>query len=364
MIELDGSHEEGGGQILRTALGLSVITGRPFRIKGIRKNRKEPGLKQQHVSCVKACQEFSNAYVEGNKKGSDSLEFVPKQIKGRQMNIDIGTAGSVTLLLQSVLLPLMFTESDIKITGGTDVKWSMSLDYFRNIVIPMLADLTNIEIKCGRRGYYPVGNGAVEIRNKPKYRITDFDNFSRFHQYIFGNPIINLSEVGKLTHIKGMSHASRNLQNAEVAERQAKAASLMLQSLSSVTIDTEYSNTDSTGSGIMVYAIFHAPKNNYYRLGADITGEKGMKSEEVGRQVSEKIMGYIRQEIVVDEHLQDNIIPLLGLFGGKIRTGKITKHTLSNIHVCEKFLNVEYEIEKKENQIEASFISVLSSSKS
>lgn len=408
LIELDGSYEEGGGQILRTALGLSILTQRPFRIKNIRKNRPKPGLQNQHLSCIKICKELSNATVTGNYLESQEVEFVPKVIRNRQLEVNIGTAGSATLLLQSLLLPIMFTECDVRIIGGTDVKWSMPLDYLRNILIPIINNYTNFELICEKRGYYPKGGGLVEVHTKPKFRISDFDDFSKFHQYVFGHPIA-LFNPGKIMHIRGISHASKDLQQKEVAERQAKSASLILSGLSSARVDNEYSNTESTGSGIMIYSI-HRNDNrrngnnrsnskydsSSYRLGSDALGEKGVKAEEVGRLASEKLLEYARAEIVVDEHLQDNIIPLLGLFGGKIKTCRISNHTKSNIYVCEKFLNVEYNIKKceshkdqelnernkqsnektevyqeqknnhnkKNDQIEANFISVLSSSRS
>jgi RNA 3'-phosphate cyclase len=365
MIELDGSFEEGGGQILRTALGLSVLTQKPFRIINIRKNREEPGLKQQHVSCVKACAEISNANADGNKIGSETLEFIPRVIKNRQMEINIGTAGSISLVFQSLMLPIMFTEADIKITGGTDVKWSIPIDYLKNIIVPILVDYCNMQVNLEKRGYYPAGNGVVSISNKPLFRRLDFDSFQKFHQYIFGNPSIRLFEEGKIIGIKGISHASSELQERKVAERQADAAKITLGNITAVNIQREYAKTDSIGSGIMIYAMFQASKN--YRLGSDVLGEKNLKSEEVGKNACDKLKEYIDSGLVVDECLQDNIIPLLGLFGGRIKTGKITKHTLANIYTCEKFLGVNYIIEKsnqKSNQSEANFISVLSSSKS
>jgi RNA 3'-phosphate cyclase len=372
MIELDGSYEEGGGQILRTALGLSILTQKAFRIINIRKNRPKPGLRAQHLYCVKACAEFSNAYVEGATLGSETIEFIPKTIKNRQLEINIGTAGSTTLLMQSLLIPIMFTECDLRIFGGTDVKWSMPIDYAINVLSEVLLSFTNINIKCEKRGYYPKGGGIIKISTKPKIKRIDFDNFDKFHQYSFGNPALDLFSLGKLMSIKGISHASINLQDKEVAERQAKSVEIALKNKYPVNIDKQYANTDSTGSGITIYAIYGFPgKEKQYRLGSDMLGEERMKAEEVGRIACDKLIKYINADVQTDEHLQDNIIPLLGLFGGRIRTGFITPHTKANIHVCEQFLDVEYEItkdtfynninENKSIQREANFISVLSS---
>lgn len=401
MIEIDGSFEEGGGQIIRTALALSTLTRNAFRISNIRKNRPKPGLKQQHVSCIKACAELCNATVDGNKINSESVEFIPRQLKNKQMEINIGTAGSITLLLQSVMLPIMFIESDIRITGGTDVKWSIPIDYFRDIIMPILNDYCSIELIREKRGYYPEGEGVVNIKTKPISRIIDFDDFAKFHQYVFGRPAINLHKTGKLMLIKGISHASKNLQNKEVAEKQAKSAEVILRNHAPNTIvEKEYSEASSTGSGITLYALYEFDeeikhRRKQYRIGGDALGERNTRSEEVAKLACEKLIKEIESGTVVDEHLQDNLIPLLGLFGGKIKTGKITDHTKANIYVCEKFLDVEYIIEsvksisnerntaektnkdkkdekgniekekkRKENQIEANFISVLSSRRS
>lgn len=367
MIELDGSYGEGGGQILRTALGLSILTLKPFKIANIRKNRPNPGLKPQQLACVKACAEFSNAKIKGAEIGSEFLEFYPEKIKNRQMIANIGTAGSTTLLLQSILIPMMFTESEIKITGGTDVKWSMPIDYVKTAIKEMVNPFTSIDIACEKRGYYPIGGGIITVKTKPKYKIIDFDSFEKFHQYIFGNPAIDLAKTGKLASIKGISHASIDLQDKKVAERQSKPIEIQLSGKYPVNIEREYANTLSTGSGILVYAIYTFPgKEKQYIISSDMLGDKGIKSEEVGRVATENLMKSIKQNIVVDEHIQDNIIPLLGLFGGRIKTGNITNHTKSNIYVCEKFLNVEYEIEYQENKNQkdysnANFISVLSS---
>lgn len=418
MIELDGSHGEGGGQIIRTALALSILTQKAFRITNIRKNRSTPGLKKQHISCIKAAAELSNAYVEGNLFGSETVEFVPRTLKNRQIEINIGSAGSITLLLQSLLPAIIFIESNIKIIGGTDVRWSMPIDYLRNIIVPFLSNYTNLEITCEKRGYFPKGGGIVNIKTKPIYRRLDFDSFEKFHQYIFGNPAIELHKKGVLRLIKGISHASKDLQQKEVAERQAKTAEIGLSRMAKVDMQKEYANTESTGSGIMIYGIYDTGSKQY-RIGVDVLGKERVKAEEIGRQASEKMMRYIEKEdsAVVDEWMQDNIIPFLGLFGGRIKTCAITDHTKSNIYTCEKFLDLEYitedrsmdlkekrktkeerenkeekkdkkddkeklgkiekekrinkdkEIKKekkidKNNQIEASFISVLSSSRS
>ena len=147
MISIDGSWGEAGGQIVRTALALSTITQKPFEVYDIRKGRKDSGLKNQHLYCVKSLQELCNADAEGAELGSLSLKYYPKKLVAKNLNIDIETAGSITLLLQALLLPTMFVSKPITLTivGGTDTKWSMPFDYFNNVLLPQLQRFAKIE---------------------------------------------------------------------------------------------------------------------------------------------------------------------------------------------------------------------------
>ncbi|MBS3176870.1 RNA 3'-terminal phosphate cyclase, partial [Candidatus Woesearchaeota archaeon] len=170
MIEIDGSHGEAGGQIVRTALALSVLCGKAFRITNIRQGRPEPGLKAQHVQCIEALKKLCVCDVEGATLGSSTLTFTPGKFLPKNIEVNIGTAGSITLLLQSILLPCMFASKPItlKIMGGTDVKWAMPVDYFKEVLVPQLRRYCDIDIKVIKRGYYPKGGGVVEISFRPK----------------------------------------------------------------------------------------------------------------------------------------------------------------------------------------------------
>ncbi|MCX8146842.1 MAG: RNA 3'-terminal phosphate cyclase [Candidatus Woesearchaeota archaeon] len=354
MVKLDGSFGEGGGQIVRTALALSVITQKPFEIDNIRKGRCSSGLKHQHLYCVKAFEELCNAKAEGAEVGSCYLKFFPSELKPRTLSIDIETAGSITLFLQSIALPCILAKGKtrIKVKGGTDVAWSMPVDYFKEVFLPQLKRYADIEFRLERRGYYPKGNGSVDIKIKPKFI---FDNRKNA-------PQIELIEQGHLMQIKGVSHASIDLEKSNVAERQAKSArsallssSLIAKADCPINIRSEYCNTLSTGSGITLWAIFSKKKDdidfiNPVIIGADSLGEKGKLAEVVGKEAAERLLNEISYNAPVDEHLADNLIPLLGLFGGKIKVAKISNHALTNIYVVEKFLDVKFEIDR-ENRI-------------
>ena len=173
MIELDGSYLEGGGQIVRTALALSTITQKPFEVTDIRKGRPNPGLKNQHLFCIKALEELCNAKTGYAELGSTRLRFIPGKIKPQTISIDIGTAGSITLLLQSLLIPSIFANKKVrlKITGGTDVSWSPQFHYLTQVILPHLRKYADIEPSLLKRGYYPKGNGKVDIKIKPKFTL-------------------------------------------------------------------------------------------------------------------------------------------------------------------------------------------------
>lgn len=357
MIELDGSSGEGGGQIIRTALALSAITGKAFRIVNIRKNRKNPGLANQHLFCVKAMKELCDAQVEGAELGSQKIEFYPRKIKPRTLSIDIGTAGSMTLLMQSVLPVCILSEGKfrIRLKGGTDVSWSMPYDYMVNVLFPQLRRYADIEPQLLRRGYYPQGNGEIEVKIRSKFPIvTNSDAEKKEGDFaaekIIQAPKISLTSQGTLHLIKGVSHCSKDLESQEVADRQAKSARGFLSTLHCpVNIMTEYRDSFSTGSGITLWAIFSVGKetdfNNPIVLGADALGERAKRAEDVGKEAAEKLINEIRSDAPVDEHLADNLIPFLGFYGGAIKVSRVSEHTLTNIFVVEQFLGKRFVVE-------------------
>lgn len=348
MIKIDGSHGEGGGQIIRTALAFSTALQKPFEADSIRKGRKQPGLKAQHLTCLKALEQLCSSKFNEASIGTESLRYLPEKIKKRTIDIDIGTAGSITLLLQSLLVPCFFASHPVtlKIKGGTSGKWQMPFDYFNNVLIPHLRKYAEIKVSLNRRGYYPKGGGEIEIRITPKYSLETLNDA----------PQIDLSYQGKILQIKGISHASRDMQEKKVAERQADAARTNLSKLGcSIDIRTEYCNTLSTGSGITLWALFSkGEETNFVNpiiIGSDALGERGKSSEDVGIESADKLIEQISLGAPVDEYLADNLIPFLALFGGSMRVSKISEHTKSNMYVVESFLGKIFEINESEKII-------------
>ena len=361
MININGAYLEGGGAIVRVALALSTITQKPFEVYDIRKGRKDSGLKNQHLYCVKSLKELYNAVAEGDELGSLKLKYYPKKPVAKNLNIDIETAGSITLLMQALLVPSMFVSKTITInvTGGTDTKWSQPFDYFSNVLLPQLQRFAKIEAKLLKRGYYPKGNGKVEIKISPKFKLNDFSDFNELHGHLKQNVHpYNLIEQYYLIQIKGISHASKDLENARVAERQAHSAQAILGKKYNVPIKirSEYQNTLSTGSGITLWAIFSKNKddideNNPIRAGADSLGEQGKRAETVGEEAAINLIKEIESKAPVDSHLADQILPFMALIGGKIKVSEITDHCRTNIYTIEQFLGEVFEVDEKEKMV-------------
>ncbi len=352
MIELDGNYLEGGGQIVRTALALSALTSMPFYVSSIRKNRPNPGLKHQHLHAVKVLTDWCDAEVSGCEIGSTELRFLPAGFHPKDTDIDVGTAGSITLVLQAILLPALFADKEmrIRIRGGTDTKWAMPFDYFANVLLPYIRRFAWINVNLLRRGYYPKGGGLVEINIEPKTRISSFGSLGGFISALCsGTDRIEINEKGKLSRIKGISHASGFLRRSRVAERQAESAKAHLSGTGCpVDIKEEYCDSDSPGSGITLWAEFPAKgRNGPVVLGADALGERGLPAERVGRDAAEKLLSEIMADATMDSHLADQILPFMALLGsGSFITSKITDHCKTNMYAVERFLAVRFVTEK------------------
>lgn len=329
-VEIPGDYLEGGGQILRTSLALSALTKRPVRVHNIRGKRKPPGLRPQHLSVLKALIQLCNAEYEGLSIGSREIFFRPSSIEAKRIDIDIGTAGAIGLVLQSLILPASFAKGRIEIglVGGTAGKGAMPIEYFQHIILPTIERIgARIGIELMKRGYYPKGGGIVGTVVEPIERFSPLE----------------LVERGEIMEIKGISHASSFLKRARVAERQGEGARETLKRRFPYTVEigSEYSQTLSPGSGITLWA--EARKGIF--LGADALGERGKLAEIVGAEAANGLIGEIESGAAVDSHLTDNLIPWLALAGGKMRVSSLTLHTRTNIWVCEKFLGEIFSIQ-------------------
>jgi len=325
MLQIDGSEGEGGGAIIRVAVALSAVTGKEIRIVNIRAKRSSPGLRAQHLTGIKAVGELCNAEISGAEIQSKEIEFIPGDIKSKKLNVDIGTAGSITLVLQALMVPAIFADDRvrIKITGGTDVRWSPPIDYLRFVTLPILQGLGYTgKIELERRGYFPQGSGKVIAEIEPSEL----------------KPI-EILESGKILSAGGVSHAHRNLEKAKVARRQARAARPLLYNRlsnlgvnSDILVNQEYCDALSYGSGLTLWI-----KTENSILGSDSLGERGKPAERVGKEAVENLLRELDSGAPLDRYTADQIVPYLALVGGAVRASEITEHTRTNVMLARKF---------------------------
>lgn len=358
ILDIPGNYLEGGGQIIRTSLVLSSMTNIPFFAEDIRKGRPKPGLKSQHLYSLKALESICSAKTKDVFLGSEKFTYIPSDIKPGNYTINLNTAGSISLSLQAVLPVLMFSKktSTLEVIGGTHGLWSPPIEYFQEILLPQLRRFADIDFSLMKRGYFPKGGGVIKLRVRPKHHIDKILESGCVKDAL---PIINLLDPGKLVKIKGISHASLDLEKAEVAERQKRSAELLLKNRCDCPVDisVHYSETFCSGSGITLWAEFSIDKdeidiNNPIRLGADFLGNKGLKSEYVGIKAAENLIAELENKVCVDKYLADQILIFMALTkGSSIKTSFITDHTKTNIFIIEKFLGKKFSVDYNDNTI-------------
>ena len=329
MFEIDGSQRSGSGTILRLAIALAAITSQPLHIYNIRQNRPGPGLKPQHLNATLAAAKICNAELEGAVLNSREIWFRPREILGGDIEVGIGTAGSIPMLLMTVLPICAFAKQAVRlrVTGGTDVSHSPTITYLQRVLLPTIKKMGfEVEIIVHRYGYYPKGNGEVTMTTKPQKQLRPID----------------LGGFGKLESIKGVSICTF-LDGRNVAERQAKAAKNYLFEkgyAAGIQIVNDRSNPLQKGSSITLWA----ETTTGAILGADSIGELKKSSEAIGRDVSGKLLEELSATPTVDIHMADMLIPYMALAEGKstILTRDLSDHLETNIWLSEKMLKPKF----------------------
>ena len=324
-IQIDGSFGEGGGQILRTSLALSLVTGKPFRMERIRANRKRPGLARQHLTAVNAAATISNAEVSGNALDSQTLSFAPQQVIPGDYHFAVGTAGSCTLVLQTVL-PALLTivgESRLVLEGGTHNPLAPSFDFLETVFLPILNRMgANISAKLDRPGFYPAGGGKMRVTIASSGMLKPLELLER-------GAIVSQHATALLSELP-----------AHIGERELKVVKQRLGWPSRHLRVEDVNNPVGPGNALTLTIV----SEQITELFAGF-GERGVRAETVAERVVNEAQAYLDANVPVGAHLADQLLIPLALAGsGRFRTIAPTLHTTTNIEVLKHFLDIDAQI--------------------
>jgi len=326
LLQVDGSYGEGGGQILRTAVAFSALTKKPVEITNIRANRPNPGIKPQHYVAVKSIKELCNAETEELEIGSSYLKFTPGDIKGGDYKFDIGTAGSITLVFQACILSSLKTKKPItiRLTGGTDVRWSPSWDYFGHVFLPIIQKMgLSVNVKLIKRGYYPKGGGEAILIIEPCTEILP----------------LQLDKKQEFTEVSGIIHIANLPDHIGTRMKGSVIKTLLKHNLKS-SINIEKTTSLSTGTGITLWT-----QSKDTVLGSTVLGEKGVSSEKVGDAAAIELIREMESGATLDVHAFDQILPYMAMAKEEGESTcivrEISSHAQTNMWLIKQFFNIQ-----------------------
>jgi RNA 3'-terminal phosphate cyclase (ATP) len=318
MIAIDGSEGEGGGQILRSSLTLAICTQQPFRITNIRANRDKPGLMRQHLTAVRAAAEICGAQTDGAEQGSRALTFRPGPLSAGDYSFDIGTAGSCTLVFQTVLPALLTAhgESRVRITGGTHNRGSPPFDFLSRSFLPLLARMgAAVQLELVTHGFYPRGGGEIRARITPNARLR----------------ALKLLDRGAL--VRGYAEAYVAALPADVAQRELHVIGRKMAWSQDQLLLRALPNDQGPGNAVTLTLEHEHVAEVFTGF-----GEKGVRAETVAGEVADEARAYLSARAPVGEHLADQLLLPMALGdGGAFVTTRVTPHLRSNIAVIERF---------------------------
>lgn len=326
MIVIDGSYGEGGGQILRTALALSLFTGKPFKLEKIRANRNPGGLQQQHLTCVNAAATIGDAEVKGNDRGSQELIFEPGKVKAGRYQFEVGTAGSTTLVLQTVLPPLMVgkEESNISFSGGTHNPHAPPYDYIHDTYAGVLQKFgPHLTLNLERLGFYPPGGGKFSAKIKPAEKLEQLELLRR-GKVMRRSARALLVRLSQRIGQRELDYVRNNMPDWGSGELRLDITDNAISSGNALTIQLECEHVTETFCSI---------------------GTRGLPAEKVAEAAVLYASRYLESNAMVGEFLADQIlIPMAMAGGGTYTADMVSKHTETNIWAIKKFLDVDVSI--------------------
>ena len=331
MVTIDGSFGEGGGQILRTSLALSLVTGKPFSIHNIRAGRKKPGLMRQHLTAVNAAAEIGRAAIEGNRIGSRTFTFVPETIKPGNFHFAIGSAGSCTLVFQTILPALLMApgSSVIILEGGTHNPFAPPFDFLVKAFLPLINRMgPRVEAVLEKPGFYPAGGGRFRVSIYPA-------GLNRFSLLARGN-IINKTARASVANLP-----------VSIANRELKVIHEKLEWEREQLEAVEVENSQGPGNILTVEIESEHVTEVFTGF-----GEKGVSAEQVAKRAVKSVQEYLSINVPVGRYLADQLlIPMALAGGGKFRTLSPSRHTTTNVEIIKKFLDVQITVsEYDQNQ--------------
>jgi len=332
LLEIDGSQKSGSGTILRLSIALAGILGEPLHIYNIRQRRDQPGLRPQHLEAVLTAAKLCKAETEGAKLGSRELWFKPSGIAGGEIRAEIGTAGSIPMLLLTILPVCAYAEGSVSVhvvKGGTDVRNAPTINYLKYVLLPMLERMglkTTLAVR--KYGYYPKGMGEALLQVQPCHKLSP----------------ICIQEFGTMEELRGVSVCTF-LEDRKVAERQAKAANDHIKRHgleAEIQVVNDKSNPLQKGSSLVLWA----KTSTDAFLGGDAIGELRKTSEVVGREAAENLFREVEAQATVDVHLADMLVPYVALADGEsvYLTRAVTDHLDTNIWLAQEILGVKFQV--------------------
>jgi len=328
MLEIDGSHGEGGGQIVRMAVALSALTATPVRVTNVRAKRKTPGLGAQHLTAIEGVARMSDARTDGADLGSTELTFEPGPLHGGRFAVEVGTAGSISLVLQACL-PAAFHAGDVDltVTGGTDVPWSPPLDYFGHVFLGLVRKMGGrAEVEVATRGYYPRGGGLVRVKVERTVR---------------WNPLL-LPSRGGIARIAGRAHAA-NLPE-DVAERMKSSALGRLSQFTTVRVHAETLGPDrAVGPGGAIVLWAETPETI---LGASALAEKGKRAQKVGEEAASSLLKELESRATLDVYASDQVLVYAAMAAApsQFLVREVTEHARTMMWLLGSFLGTQFRV--------------------
>lgn len=335
VVEIDGSRGEGGGQILRTSLALAMITGRALRMRRIRAGRAKPGLRRQHLACVEAAAQLSHAEVRGATLGSQELEFAPRAITGGELAIDIGTAGSTTLVVQTILVPAIAAGKPLcaVIRGGTHNPLAPPFDFLDRVYAPHLRAMgAEVALALDRHGFATGGSGQPDRDQRDRGQLT-----------------VTIGEGAALRPIEVITAGPVTARHAtaivarlptHVAEREH---AIVQERLGFAPIECEVREVREGGpANVLLLEIERAQSREL----VSAFGEKGLRAELVAQRACDELAAFLAADVPVGEHLADQLVlPLAVAGGGRFRSAPLSLHATTNIETIRYFLEVAIRVE-------------------